>query len=76
MSVIVLPYDTMQIFPETIHEDSEEGAGAKVLCFHPYFDILHQNDGRVVSSTLRPHFTPNKTTWYSFLLGAEWGQCH
>ena len=31
-----------------------------MLCFHPYFDIRHNLDGRFVSCTLRPHFTPKE----------------
>ena len=32
----------------------------RMLGFHPYFDILHNQDGRVVSSTHLPHFAPKK----------------
>jgi hypothetical protein len=43
-----------------------------ILGFHLQFDIRHNYDGTVVSSTLRPHFMPKETLWYSFLLEAEW----
>ena len=36
------------------------------------FDIWHKFDGRVFSSTRRPHFTPKVIPWYSFLLQAGW----
>ena len=42
--------------------------------FHPHFDIRHNYDGRVVSSTRRPHFAPKEIPWYSFLLEPEWTQ--
>jgi hypothetical protein len=43
-----------------------------MLGFHPYFDILHNQDARVVSSRRRPHFTFKEIPGYSFLLEAEW----
>jgi hypothetical protein len=46
--------------------------GGGMLGIHPYFDIPNIQDGRVVSSTRRPHFTPNEIPWYSFLLEIEW----
>jgi hypothetical protein len=45
-----------------------------MLCFHPHFDIRHNQEGTVVSSTRRPHFTLKEITWYSFLLEADWNQ--
>jgi hypothetical protein len=35
--------------------------------FHPYFDIWHKCDGRVVGL----HFTPKEIPWYLFLSEAE-----
>ena len=43
-----------------------------MLGFHPYFDIRHNLDGRVVGYTRRPHYTPKEIPWYSLLLEAEW----
>ena len=45
--------------------------GNGMLCFHHYFDILHNEDCRVFSSTHRPHFTPKEIPWYLYLLQAE-----
>lgn len=53
----------------TTHVDSE---GDGMLRYHPYFDIRHNQDSRVVSSTCRPHFTPKEIPSYPFLLEAEW----
>jgi hypothetical protein len=39
-----------------------------MLGFHPYFDIWHDFDSRVVSSTCQPHFTLQEVPLYSFLL--------
>ena len=44
----------------------------EMLSFHLYFDIRHNQDGRVVSSTGRPLFTLKEIPWYSFLLECEW----
>ena len=41
-------------FPLTVDED-----------FHPYFDIRHYWDGRVVRFARRAHFTPMDIAWYS-----------
>ena len=46
--------------------------GDRMFDFHPYFDILHNLDGRAVSSTRRPRFTLDEIPWYSLLLDAEW----
>ena len=35
-------------------------------------EIRHNQDGRAVSSTRHPHFTPKKIPWYLFLLEVEW----
>ena len=43
-----------------------------MLGCHHYCDIRHNQDGRVISSTPRPHFTPREISSYSFLLQAEW----
>jgi hypothetical protein len=32
--------------------------GEGIVAFHPYFDIWHTQDGRVVSSTHRSNFNP------------------
>jgi hypothetical protein len=56
-------------FPVISYVDLEGGG---MLGFHPYFDIRHNLDGRVVSSTCRPHFSPKEIPWYSFLLEADW----
>jgi hypothetical protein len=40
--------------------------------FHPCFNIRHNQDGRVVSSSRRPHFIPKQIPWYSFVLKPEW----
>jgi len=45
--------------------------GDGMLGFHPYFDIRYYAGGRVVSSTLLPHFTPKTIPRYSFLLEDE-----
>jgi hypothetical protein len=37
----------------------------------PAFMTTPQDDGKVVSLTHRPLFTPRKYSWYSFLLEAE-----
>jgi len=42
-----------------------------MLRFHPYFDIRHNQDGRVVGCRRRPHYASKKIPWYSFLLEAE-----
>jgi hypothetical protein len=42
-----------------------------ILRFYPYFDIRHNQDGRVVGCRRRPHYIPKKISWYSFLLEAE-----
>lgn len=44
-----------------------------MLGIHPYFDIRHNQDGRVVSFARRPHFTSKGTPWYSFLLSGSHG---
>ena len=46
--------------------------GNRKLGFHPYFDIRHNQDARLLSSRRRPHFTPKEIPWYLFLLDAEW----
>jgi hypothetical protein len=46
--------------------------GDEMLGFNSYFDIRYYADGRVVSSTRRPHFTPKTISRYSFLLEDEW----
>jgi len=46
--------------------------GGGMLFFRPYFDLLHNLDGRVVSCTRRTRFTPKKNPWHSFLLEDEW----
>jgi len=43
-----------------------------MLDFHSYSDTRYYKDGRVVSSTRRPHFTPKNIPRYSFLLEDEW----
>ena len=50
----------------------ETQRGDGILGFYPYFDIRHNQDGRVVSSKLQPHFTPTEIPRYSFLLEAVW----
>ena len=35
--------------------------GDGMLGFQPYFDIWHNQDGRAVSYTRRPHFTAKET---------------
>jgi len=44
--------------------------GSRKLRF-PDFMTTAQDDGKVVSLTHRPLFTPRKWSWYSFLLEAE-----
>lgn len=66
---IIVMYVSNYSFPVTTHEDSE---GNRMLRFHPYFDIRHNQDGRFVSSTCRPHFTPKEIPWYPFLFEGEW----
>ena len=34
--------------------------------------LRHNEDGRAVSSTRLPHFTPKGIRWYSFVSEAEW----
>ena len=41
------------VFPVTSDGDSEVGWNV----VHPYFDIRHNQDGKVVSCTRRSHFT-------------------
>ena len=48
-----------------------EGEG-EVLDLHAYFNIRHDQNGRSVSYTRRPHFIPKEILWYSFRLEAEW----
>jgi len=43
---------------------AQEGSG--MLGFYPYSDMWHNYDGRVVSSTLRSHFTPKEIMMYVF----------
>jgi len=45
--------------------------GDGMLGFHSYSDSRYYKDGRVVSSTRRPHFTPKNIPRYSFLLEDE-----
>jgi len=52
----------------TNHEDSEGGWNTGL---HSYFDVRHNKDGRVVSSTRRLHFTPKEIPGCSFLLQVE-----
>ena len=66
-----LRYVQTQSFHVTRHENSE---GWWKLGFHPYFDILHKRDSKVVSSTRQPHFTSKEIPWHSFLLEVEWTQ--
>ena len=47
------------------------GMGDGMLGFQAFFDIRPNQDGRVVSCTRRPHFTPKEIAWYSFLSEAE-----
>ena len=44
----------------------------RMLGFHPYFDIRHNKNGRIVSPRRRPHFTPKEISWYLFLSEAVW----
>jgi hypothetical protein len=53
-------------FPQK-HMGTHRGDG--ILGFHPYFDIRHDQDGRVVSSRCRPFFTPQGNF---LVLLAEW----
>jgi hypothetical protein len=39
---------------------------------NPYFDSRHNQDGRVVSSTLRPYFSSKEIPWHPFLLQVDW----
>jgi len=43
-----------------------------MLGVHPYFDIRHNQDGTVFSSTRWLYFTLQEIPWYSFLFEAEW----
>jgi hypothetical protein len=43
-----------------------------ILGFHPYFDIRHNCDSRVVSCTRRPQFTVKEIASYWVLLETEW----
>jgi len=56
-----------QISPITDPRCSE---GSRKLSFPDYVTVA-QDGGKVVSLTHRPHFTPRKYSWYSFLLEAE-----
>jgi hypothetical protein len=51
-------------------QGGEDGGG--ILGFHPYFDIQHIWDGRVVSSTRWLYFNPKEVPWCLFLVEAEW----
>ena len=44
--------------------------GSRKLRFQDFMTTAH-GGGKVVSLTHRPHFTPMKSSWYSFLLEAE-----
>lgn len=50
--------------------ETQKGNG--IFGFHPYFDIRHRLDGRIVGNTRRPHFTAKEIPCYSFLLETEW----
>lgn len=50
-------------FPSQLMETQEEDGS---LGFHPFLDIWHNYDGRVVSSTHRPVFTPKEIALYPF----------
>jgi hypothetical protein len=50
----------------------ETRRGDGMFGFHPYFDIRHNLDGKVVSCTRRPHVTLKEISWCLFLLEAEW----
>jgi len=52
------------------HNNAWEGDG--MLRFRPYFDMRHNQDSRVFSSTCRPPFSPKKIPWYPFLLERDW----
>jgi hypothetical protein len=45
--------------------------GCEMLRFPHFLDSRLIDGGKVVSLTPRPHFTPQKNSWYSFLLEAE-----
>jgi len=44
--------------------------GGDTLEFNSYFEIRHNWDGRVVSFTLRPYFSPMEVLWLSGLMSA------
>lgn len=50
--------------PSQLLETQEEDG---MLDFHPFLDIWRNYDGRVVSSTHRPVFTPKESALYPFL---------
>jgi hypothetical protein len=45
--------------------------GCETLRVPQYLDIRLTDGGRVVSLRRRPPFTPQESSWYSFLLEAE-----
>jgi hypothetical protein len=45
--------------------------GCETLRVKQYLDNLLTDGGKVVSLTLRPPFTPQGGSWYSFLLETE-----
>ena len=61
------PIGKRQISPITVPRCPE---GSRTLRFPDYVTVA-QDCGKVVSLTQRPHFTPRKYSWYSFLLEAE-----
>ena len=44
----------------------------RMLGFHSYFDIRHNQNNKVVSFKCWPYFIPQEIPWYSFLLQPEW----
>jgi hypothetical protein len=45
--------------------------GCEMLRVPHYLDSRLTDDGKVVSITCQPPFTPQEDSWYSFLLEAE-----
>jgi hypothetical protein len=50
--------------------------GCEMLTIPHYLDNQLKDDGKLVSLTRRPHFTPQEYSWYSFLLEPESTQGH
>jgi len=64
-----------KVYPDTVLSKGKsvpiQARGVQRNLRFPDYVTTAQDGGKVVSLTHRPHYTPRKYTWYSFLLEAE-----